>query len=80
MSEFWTLCPNCIAFTTAEAEVQKQALLFVPARYIRSPKTGVFHEKVLRIFKNCALDPAQTKLDTALTLDVPVNAVLKTRK
>ena len=50
LSEFWTLYSNYIAFTKEEAEVRKQALPFVPARYIRLLKRfpctkGTFPER-----------------------------------
>ena len=52
ISELLTLYPNYI-FTKEETEVQKQALLFVPARYI----SYVFQHAIseLQGFRNCFL-------------------------
>ena len=50
MSEFLTLYSNYIAFTKEEAEVQKQALPFVPARYIRNSEAFFEHEGTFSVF------------------------------
>ena len=39
-------------FTKEEAEVQKQALPFLPARYIRTSEAFSEHERILWLFRN----------------------------